>query len=378
MKAKSECHFRQSILVCVVLCLTLHGSAQTDKTLTPYPKSLPYSFSNFVWWSDDELRGLLKSRISGLTDEIAPSPSPEGKIRDVLKGLLKEKGIIADVQSIEQCSLFLTGTRAPGAPSPSIAFSVISPKVLIDKVLVSQAPENLTSSLNENRRLIEGHEYSSGQDWLIRSKIGDTLDANGYMEAKIEISHDAPRHIGDHFAVNLILLIEPGPQYRISTITADGGPLLQGRDLTSYITQKPGDLPGAGPFGRLAGELRSFYWHYGYADVDIEGPPSLDRTNSLVSYHLEVIPGPLYHLRSLVIHNLSTEQEAKARELLKMKPGDIYDETAVNALYQRIRADQMLETYGFGFSPQKDKSAAAVDLTLDFYKVSDKSSVTVN
>jgi hypothetical protein len=96
--------------------------------------------------------------------------------------------------------------------------------------------------------------------------------------------------------------------------------------------------------------------------------------SGLVSYHLDV--GPVYLLRSLTIHNLDAQQERKARELLGIKPGDVFDQMAVNGLYHKLSAEPALTAYGFTFGPMKDKTTANVDLTLDFYKTSDKSSVT--
>lgn len=203
------------------------------------------------------------------------------------------------------------------------------------------------------------------------------MNAKGYLESQTEISHDAPRQLRDHYAVNLLVKVDPGPQYRVAAVSADGGPLLTGRDLSSHFTKKPGDIAGTGPFGRLAGELRDLYWHYGYADVVIHEPPVLDRSRGEVSYHLEVVPGSLYRLRILTIHALDPDREKRVRELLVMKPGDVYDGMAITNLYRKLPADPQLAVYGFTFSPMKDKAASQVDLTLDFYKVSDKSSVRI-
>jgi hypothetical protein len=60
-----------------------------------------------------------------------------------------------------------------------------------------------------------------------------------------------------------------------------------------------------------------------------------------------------------------------------MRPGEIFDAMAVNNLYRKLPAEPQLAAYGFTFSPMKDKAASQVDLTLDFYKVSDKSSVRI-
>jgi hypothetical protein len=350
---------------------------QSPKPEQSYPTYFPYRFNNFVWWSDDELRASLKERISGLGDEIAPTAASETKMRKALKALLKDKGIAAEVQSEDPSAFSLTAERAPGAPPPSIVFSILSPEILVDKVIVSQAPDSFVGTLSEALHSRAGREYSAGQDWLVRSNAQEDLESKGYLESEVDVAHDAPRRDGNHYVVNLLVSVISGPQYRISVITADGGPLLKGRDLSSTFAQKPGEIAGAGPFGRLVGQLRALYWRYGYADVEIQGPPAFDHERALVSYHLDVTPGPLYHLRSLTIHHLNPEQENRTRELLGMKPGDVFDEMAINGLGHKLTSDPLMNLYGFTFGPAKDRSAAAVDLTLDFYKLSDKGSVTV-
>jgi hypothetical protein len=72
------CH-RGALAATLVLSLTAAGLAQSAKPIQSYPAHLPYSFSNFVWWSNDELRGLLKERILNLGDEIAPTLATEAR-----------------------------------------------------------------------------------------------------------------------------------------------------------------------------------------------------------------------------------------------------------------------------------------------------------
>jgi hypothetical protein len=279
--------------LCVLLAslLLAASSAQTAKPAFVYPSRLPYSFGNFVWWSNDELRALLKKRIPGLGDQIATTHAAEDQMRNALQAILKEKGIAAEVQSQEPSEFSLTAERDPEADAPTIGFFILSPQILIDKVVFTGAPESIATSLSENLRRREGHEYSAGQNWLVQSNAQEELIPKSYLEGKVVISHDAPRHVGDHYVVNLLVTVDAGPQYRISSITADGGPLLVGRDLSPYFSLKVGDLAGYGPFGKLAGDLRPLYWHWGYADVVVQGPPVLDHEHALVSYHLDVIPG---------------------------------------------------------------------------------------
>jgi len=93
------------------------GLGPDPETRASLSRRLPYSFGNFVWWSDDELRSLLKKRIPGLGDEIATTTAAEGRVRDALKALLKEKGITAEVQSQEPSYSSFGGFARPGSVS---------------------------------------------------------------------------------------------------------------------------------------------------------------------------------------------------------------------------------------------------------------------
>jgi hypothetical protein len=153
-QAKTFIHF--AFLAASVLGMLANGYSQTARTVPGYPTRLPYAFSNFVWWSNDEIRALLKSRIPGLGDEIASNSAIECRVRDALTMMLKEKGLVAEVQSQEPSNFSLTAERAPDSPAPGIVFSILSPQILVDKVIVSGAPEAQTPALNENLRRREG------------------------------------------------------------------------------------------------------------------------------------------------------------------------------------------------------------------------------
>jgi len=368
--------WRRVCLGALLLCSICFSRPQTAATAQNYPSRLPYRFSNFVWWSDADLRAQLKSRIPGLSDEIAPGSADEGKVRDALTALLKAKQIVAEVQSEEPSSFALSAERAPGAPQPAIVFNIVSPRILVDKVVVPEDATGLADSVHQALARREGQRYSSGEDWSVEATAEEQLEAQGYLEATVSVTHDAPRPDGSRYLVNLLVSIIPGRQYRISSLSAGGGPLLPSRDLSPSFSSKPGDIAGAGVFGSAPADLRAYYWRYGYADVQTPVSKDLDRKNATVALRLNVVPGPLYRVRSLTIQNLSAEQESKARALLGLKPGDVFDQLAITNLYHKIPTDPLLAGYGFTFSPKEDKAAAVVDLTLDFYKKGRDSSIT--
>lgn len=365
-------------VVSLLLLIVPLAGGQATSPPPAYPAQLPYSFSNFVWWDNGDLRALLKKRIPGLGDDVATTTAAEGRIRAALQELLREKGIAAEVQSQEPSPSALNAEHAPGAPPPAVVFRISAPAILVDKVVVNHAPNSVSDMLQSRLQGREGHAFSSGQDWMVRQDTEEVLQSSGYLEAEIDIGHGAPRTDGPNFVVDLLVSIAPGPQFRIAGITADGGPLLEGRDLSAYFAQKAGDVTGGHPFGRLGSELRAYYTRHGYADVVVNDAPSFDQANALVTWHLAVVPGPLYHLRSLVIQGLAQAQQVRVKELFGVKPGDVYDEAAISNLYHQISSEASLKGYSFSFSPKGDKATGLMDLSLTFYQTAAGSSVSVH
>lgn len=201
--------------------------------------------------------------------------------------------------------------------------------------------------------------------------------SGGYLAAEVESNQQPPRRDSEKWLVDIVLTAKAGPRYTISAISVDGGPLLEGRDFSRLLLAKVGDSAGPNPFGRLGGAIRVYYEHAGFMDVDIESKPMFDIANAKVAYQLEVTQGPQYRLRSLTVQRLAPEQESRVRALLGMKTGGVYDGTAVNDLYHKLSAEASLVGFSFSFNPARDKPAAAMDLTLNFFKVSDESHVTV-
>jgi outer membrane translocation and assembly module TamA len=355
--------------VAVMFFVSTQLPAQVANISSKGADRFPYAFNNFVWWSDTDLRTELRRRIPGLSDEIVSNSPIEEKIRMVLVQLLKQKNIQAPVQVLEPASDALKQKRDPDAPPVAIVFTLIPPPdILIAKLVLENAPAESINLLNETANTMKEKRYTSNL-WFTKKTIRQSLEQLGYLSAAVTLTSGAPNKDGDRYLVPLIATINSGPKYHVSSVKVEGGPLLQGRDLSSYVTLKPGDVATPNAFGRLAGMLRSVYWHAGFRDVEFHGDPKLDETRALASYQFEVTPGSLYHLRGLKVENLEAAQEEQVRNILGLKSGDVYDGLAVANLERRLHeSTPALKAYGVSYSPHEDKDARVVDLTLNFYK----------
>lgn len=301
-------------VVCFCVALSAVTAIAQSRSQVPAPAAqYPYAFTNFVWWSDADLRAELTRRIPGLGLEIAPDSREESRMRTVLELLLKQKGIQTHVQSLEPSTQVYYGARDPDAPPPSIQFSILAPpEIVIESLVIENGPPEVMEGLSQEANSLQGRPYATTSFWLIREKARDALQGVGYLTANVEVAPGKPKKEGERYVVKVIASITSGPKFHVANVSGDGGPLLQGRDLSPYFALKPGDVATSNAFGRLIGSLNSIYWHAGYADVAFEGSPVLDTAHSLASYQLKVIPGPVYHVRSIEIEGLAPEQKEVA------------------------------------------------------------------
>jgi hypothetical protein len=346
-----------------------NASANSNNAASDSQDHFVYSFSNFVWWSDEDLRSSLKRRIPTLEGTLPRNSPLETKIRTELIRMLREKGISAEVQIFEPSLDVLAQKRVPEAPPPAIVFSVAAPpEILIEKLNLENPPSDASGVFNETANHFQLKPYATTSFWLEKQEIASSLKQVGYLTASVDLKPGIPTKDGQRYLVPLTAMINAGAKYHVSTVKADGGPLFKGRDLSPYFALKPGDVATPSAFGRLAGLLRSAYWHAGYPDVEFQGEPELDATTATASYEFVVIPGPMYRLRSIKIENLNATQESQAKDLLGVKPGDIYDALAVATLNQKIMGSSTLNGWGVSNTSHEDKQAHAVDLILNFYK----------
>jgi outer membrane translocation and assembly module TamA len=346
--------------------------------------SLPYSFSNFAWWTDSELRGELKQHIPGLGDEVACGSVQEAQVRDQLTAMLAAKGIQATVLSVEPSATSTTVSSfvaklpffIPGASKqPHIVFTISSPQITVGSVDMVAPPLPEGAVMARTVQKLAGHPFDSRALNLQAQQLSDPLQRDGYLSARARIVTLRPQRQGEGYVVPLRAEIDPGPLYHVGMVSADGGPLLRDRDLSAYFDVQAGEIATPYAFQRLESSIMTVYFQAGYPAVHFKDEPVLDPDSATASYRLEVVTGPQYHLRTLVVNNLTPAQETEVRNLLALQPGDIYDQLAVDELHQKVQGHVDLRGLDYSFAPSTDRQNNVIDLTLDFFKDTAQSSL---
>jgi len=356
---------------------------QAPKTAQqPVSERLAYTFANFPWWTDDQIRAELKHRIPSLGDEVGRGSAQEAQVRDALTAMLAAKGVHATVISDEPSATSGAVTAFvktlpfyfPGtAQRPHIEFSISAPQILVGGLALDSSPEG--ELVGRVAQQMEGKPFDSDATLLQAHQLAEPLQRHGYLSAEVTLTTGRPMRVGDNYYVPMKAEISAGPLYHVGLISADGGPLLRGRDLSGYFDLQTGEVATPYAFDRLESSIMTVYFQSGYASVHFIDKPELDPENATANYRLETVTGPQYRLRTVTVRNLSPAQEAEVRNMLALAPGDVYDQIAIDELHAKVQESANLKGLDYSFAPSTDRNLNVIDLTIDFFKDTVQSSL---
>ncbi|WP_245985975.1 autotransporter assembly complex protein TamA [Azospirillum thermophilum] len=181
-----------------------------------------------------------------------------------------------------------------------------------------------------------------------RDRLQAALRSAGYYDARLDIRIDGDARPADAQPVKVTVAVEPGPLYRIKTVTAataGGAPL-------------PGDAIDPAEFGLKAGEPargqlvldaegalvgRLVQRGYGYAKVP-DRRVVVDHSDRTMDVAYTVDPGPLVRYGETRITGLEGVDEDLVRGRLPWKPGEVYVPAQTDKARQDIAKLEVFDT----------------------------------
>ena len=343
-----------------------YSSAGTklDLQLTDSQPFLPVRFDDFVWFTDDQLRQKTHERVPLFKGELPISGRLPEQVSDVLQALLVENNVPGHV-------VYLRNTGSNGKVE-SINYSVSDLLIRVRKIEFTGAGPSELPLLEAAARRLPDPEYSRNRiNLFAEHQLLPVYHARGYLKASF--SQPQPKVVrqgggdpGDDSRnmtiVDVILGVDPGPQYKLVRIEWSGNQEFATEKLQGFIHAHPGAPANAVELAADLEEVRNLYGSHGYLNATVKLEPQLDDAAATVIYRLAVQEDYVYHMGELEFRGIDNILTAKLRSRWKLRPGEVYDSSYLRQFL--TEANKLLPT-NFDWGIETHVTPNSHDRTVD-------------
>ncbi len=326
-------------------------------TLEPSAKSQMQRvrYQNFVWYAPDELNQAVHARLPLFTDSVPANGELKTQVARTLEAILKQRDIQATVTARD-----LAGGK--------VEYSITSPQVIVADLQIDNIRFESDPVLSSLRQGIVGAEYLEGvTQRAVGENLSYALKELGYLDETIgPIGHADPKVDPARISVTMTGTANPGARYQVARVTL---PPLAGTvsaaDLTSEHQVKAGGLPSPSLVTNTVGRLASVFNVHGFLDATSSVATTQDNVAQTVSYTFSVIPGDIYHMRTLLFApSVNAAQQTQLTQAWKLTKCAVYDRATIG----RSLLDPAVKTICAGHSAADqllpDRATHEVDLKL--------------
>ncbi len=332
--------------------------------VTDADKFVPVHFTDFVWFSENDLIRKLHQRIPLFDGELPISGKLPAQVSDVLQALLDENGVPGQVQ--------YAGMQDKNGKVESIDYNVVGVSIRIHHAEFPGAGAAELPLLQTAAEKLIGREYSRPyMNNFTQGSILPIYRERGYLRASCapaepKVVKVAPSEWNGNGQpptfVDVTFPVTPGIRYKVAGWDWSGNKVIATSELQPLIQAKVGQIAN---MEQLHDDLRivqRLYGSRGYILAGVKANAEFDDNAETVSYHLVVDEGSLFRMGDLEFRGLDNNLTAKLRAAWKLRPGDVYD---VTYLQEYLAVARKLLPASLDWDVASHVTAMARDKTVD-------------
>lgn len=300
--------------------------------VTENDKLVPIVFDNFVWFKDDELLDLLRSRVPLFTGSLPLGGELADQVARALNSLLAER-------KIEGKAEYLRAAKEDG-PVDSYVYKVNFHSVVMRNFDFPGASERERTALEAAAKPLAGQDFLRSRMKVVSQK--DLLPiylARGYLKAGFGDAQAKVAQDGAQTLVDVSISVKPGAQYKLADLQWAGNTVFTSDKLLPLVRLKAGEPVDAVELGRNIEEIQKLYGTRGYLFARVDPTLEFNDAQSAVRYQLNVTEGEQFRMGELVIDGLDPDSTKKMAAQWQLKAGAPFDNTYVNRFFKVMYRD---------------------------------------
>jgi outer membrane protein insertion porin family len=331
--------------------------------------TVPLSFDNFPWFTDDEIAAAIRQQVGLFTGESPESGAMVDQIAGVLDNLLATRHIKGELTH--------QLVAAPSGDGMMLQFRVDEPSLRIQSLQFGDSLATESERVKDRVSDIRGQPYSRFAIEVFQNEQVRPLYASkGHL--RVKIGPPEPHMTGKtddpaESNIQVLIPITPGPVYSWNGVSWKGNSAISSTNLDAAAGMKPGEVADGMKVEAVWRALQLEYGKRGYLDAKLDPQPDFDDTAHRVSYRVNIVEGVTYHMGELVVSGLSPDAEKQLRHAWQLAPGQVFDNAYFENLLgmlakprREIFGDLPIHYTQCGHFLRPDTERHTVDVLLDF------------
>jgi outer membrane protein insertion porin family len=305
----------------------------TDKALLSFEVierkwTMPVSFDNFVWFTDEELTAAVRRKLPAFDGTAPEAGGVTEQIKQALAELLSERKIEGSVE--------YTLSENPTTHKVEHLYSVKGPGLRVCKITYAGARAIPEEQLVIKSGGIFDNDYSRAYvGGFVESNLLPLYQERGYLRAAFGPPKVAPEASPECKGVAVALTVDEGSIYVWDKATWEGAEGLTAQELDAALGMKNREVANVVKIAKGLANVRKAYGHKGYIDARVRPETEFDDSARSVSYRFQVAEGPQYFMGDLVINGLDEVATNNLRGRWRLLHKEVYDEGYVEEFVKK-------------------------------------------
>ncbi len=338
------------------------AGTKLDVQLADTEKLVPAHFENFVWYTDDELRAKIREHLPLFKGEVPVGGTFCDEVSDVLQALLVQRNLTARAE-------YFRDSKDNAGPVDTVNFRASGVTLEIQEVQFSGAGPDELPALKAAAEGLLGKDYVRTEiQTYATTRLLPVYLQRGFLKASIgDPEAKVAKETENATEIAIVFKVDPGRQYRISSIEWQGNRAFKNEKLQTLLHVKTGDLANGQQLQTDLEAIHKLYGSAGYMMASVKAQPEFDDAASTVIYKLEVQEGDLFHLGDLDIQGLDAKSADRLREAWTLRETDPYDSTyPLRFFEQTVKLLSRDVTWTVSVHEGVNEKEKTVDVTLRY------------